>query len=124
LANEYEKICQRCGSSSNYLRGVAFFVKKDKAICLSVGLVLCSPSGISFRVVSCTFENPYSVKVCGDLIAGVNENENAHNLLVQNEISRVTSGLLLWPAVGWEVTSFPGVGDLVTTLQVCHTSIQ
>jgi hypothetical protein len=73
--------------SSNYLHGVASFIKKDKAICLPIGLVLCFPSGISFWVVSCTFENPYSVKVCADLIAGVNENDNAGNILVQNEIS-------------------------------------
>jgi hypothetical protein len=110
-------IWQTCGSSSNYLGGVPSFIKKDKAICLLVGLVLCSPSGISFWVVSCTFENLYSVKVHGDLIAGVNENDNADNVLVQNEISQVTSGLLLWPAVDWEVMPFPGVGNPVTRLQ-------
>jgi hypothetical protein len=84
-----------CGSSSNYLRGIASFIKKDKTICLPVGLVLCSPSGISFWVVCCTFNNLYSIKVRGNLIAGVNENDNADNDLVQNETSRVTSGLLL-----------------------------
>jgi hypothetical protein len=79
--------------------------------------VLYSLSGISFQVVSCTFENPYPVKRRGDLIAGVKENNNADNVLVQNEISRVTSGLLLWPAVDWEVTVFPGVGNCITMLQ-------
>ncbi len=70
-----KKIWQTCRSSSNYLHGIASFIKKDKSICLPVGSVLCSPSSISFRIVSCTFENPYSVKVRGDLIAGVNEND-------------------------------------------------
>jgi hypothetical protein len=56
--------------------------------------------------VSCTFENPYSIKVHGDLIAGVNDNDNNDNKLIQNEISQVISGLLLWPAVGWAVTLF------------------
>ncbi len=53
----------------------------------------------------------------GDLIAGLNENDNADNVLVHNGISRVTSGLLLWAAVHWEVTLFPGVGNHITMLQ-------
>ena len=42
------KIWQTCGSSSKHLRGIASFIKKDKAICLPVGSVLCSSSVISF----------------------------------------------------------------------------
>ncbi len=48
-----QKIWQMQGSSSDYLKGVAVFVKKDKDILLPTGSVLKSPSGILFCIVSC-----------------------------------------------------------------------
>ncbi len=39
-----QKIWQTQGLSSNYLKGVAAFVKKDKAIFLPIGSILKSPS--------------------------------------------------------------------------------
>jgi hypothetical protein len=50
-----QKIWQMQGSSSNYLKGVAVFVKKDKEILLPIGSVLKSPLGILFRIVSCNY---------------------------------------------------------------------
>ncbi len=47
-----QKKWQTQGLSSNYLNGVAAFVKKDNAILLPIGSVLKSPSGFLFHIVS------------------------------------------------------------------------
>jgi hypothetical protein len=59
------KIWQTYCSSSNYLRAVALFIKKDKAVMLPGGSLFKSPSGVRFGVLSCTFLDPYSILICG-----------------------------------------------------------
>ncbi len=48
-----KKTWQTNGCSGNYLKGVASFIKKDKAIVIPTGSVLQSPSGILFKTTSC-----------------------------------------------------------------------
>ncbi len=93
-----QKIWQMQGSSSNYLKGVAAFVKKDKAIVLPIGSVLKSPSGILFCIVSCNYMDAYSTIIRGELIDEYDAMDNGHS--VSMEVTRVTTGLLLWPTIG------------------------
>jgi hypothetical protein len=53
-----QKVWQIRVSPSNYLKGVASFLKKDKAIFLTVGSILKSPSGFCFCVLSSHYLNP------------------------------------------------------------------
>ena len=46
------KMWQKDGSSSNFLRGTAAFMKKDRAIRLQVGSIISSPSGDRFDLQS------------------------------------------------------------------------
>ena len=49
------KMWQKNGSSSNFLRGTAAFMKKDRAIRLPAGSIICSPSGDRFEVQSSAY---------------------------------------------------------------------
>ncbi len=61
-----QKIWQKQRPSSNYLRGVAAFVKKDKAILLPICSVLKSPLGILLRIHSCNYMDAYSTIIRGE----------------------------------------------------------
>jgi hypothetical protein len=103
-----QKIWQMQGSSSNYLKGVAAFVKKDKAILLPIGSVLKSPLGtILFCIVSCNYIDAYSTIIRGELVNEYNAIDDGHS--VSMEVTRVTTGLLLWPTIGWKVHSLYSV---------------
>jgi len=59
---------QTNGCSSIYLKGVASFLKKDKAVSIPVGSVLKSPSGALFRVTSTKYIDAFLIVVGGELI--------------------------------------------------------
>ena len=63
-----QKIWQMQGSSSNYLKDVAAFVKKDKAIVLPIGSVLKFPPGILFHIVSYNYLDAYSSIIRGEQV--------------------------------------------------------
>jgi hypothetical protein len=63
-----KKIWQSYSCSSNYLRGVAAFMKKDKAILLPIHTVLKSLSGILFCITSRAYLDAYSTIFGGEMI--------------------------------------------------------
>ncbi len=124
-----KKIWPTYGSSSNYLRGVALLIKKDKAFMLPVGTLFKSPSSVQFRVLSCKFLDLYAVLISGkefpcndaapnvptrEMLREVDRNESATNVHTREmaremEIQQVITGSLVWPTIGWDVISLFGV---------------
>jgi hypothetical protein len=112
-----QKIWQTHGCSSNYLKGVALFLKKDKAILLLVGTIFKLPLGLRFKVVSCTYFNPYFVRICGEMFSRLvdtdidqEDQSNASNIVTRDmEITCVHSGSLAWPTIWWDMISLFGV---------------
>ncbi len=111
-----QKIWQMQWSSSNYLKGVTAFVKKDKAILLPIDSVLKSPSGILFHIVSCNYMDAYSTIIRGELVSKYDAMDYGYS--VSMEVMRVTTGSLLWPTIRWEVHSLYGVSPIVELLYV------
>ena len=115
-----KKTWQTNGCSGNYLKGVASFIKKDKAIVIPTGSVIQLPSGILFKTTSCRLLDAYLTVVGGDLVTNiyplpcsndeleleqdVNQHQTAQRT-VEREIVHVTTGTLLMPSLGWDVTS-------------------
>jgi hypothetical protein len=107
---------------SNYLKGVASFIKKDKAITIPIGSVQWSPLGVLFKTTSFCFLDAYLTVVGGELMTNIyllplvndkfvmeeiNNHENAQRI-VEREIVHVTTGMLLMPLVGWDVMCLVG----------------
>ncbi len=93
-----QKMWQTSGSSSNYLKGVASFAKKDKAVLLPINSILKSPLGLRFRVLETEFIDAYSTRIRGVLLSGVGDGESSDEM-------EICSGALMWPRIGWEVGS-------------------
>jgi hypothetical protein len=102
-----QKIWQMQRSSSNYLKGVAAFVKKDKAVLLPIGSVLKSPLGILFCIFSCNYMNAYSTIIRGELVNKYDVMADSYS--VSMEVTLVNTGLLVWPTIGWDVHSLYGI---------------
>ena len=121
-----QKIWQTSGCSSNYLKGVASFAKKDKAVLLPLKSILKSPSGLRFRVLHTEFIDAYSTIVRGKLIACGGVPENTTSLVNDERESDevvITTGALVWPMIGWEVEYIAGVPCHSPTLSYVHTII-
>ena len=87
-----QKIWQMQRSSSNYLKGVAAFVKKDKEILLPISSVLKSPSGILFPIVSCNYMDAYSTIISGELVCKYDVMADGDS--VSKEVMLVNTGSL------------------------------
>jgi hypothetical protein len=102
------KKIQTGGSSAVYHRAVAYFVKRDKAILLPVGSILCSPSGVLFSVASSRFVDAYETILTGfpvTYIFPLLENVYLTESSVFNGVMGMQCGLP-WPRIGWDVLSF------------------
>jgi hypothetical protein len=114
---------QTNGCSSNYLKGVASFIKKDKVIMIPIGSVLRSPLGVLYKTRSFRFLDAYLTVIGGELMTNIyplplvndkfaTEEINNHDKaqrIVEQEIVHVTTGMLLMPSVGWDVTRLAGL---------------
>jgi hypothetical protein len=117
-----KKTWQTNGFSGTYLKGVASFIKKEKAIMINIGSVLWSPLGVLFKTTSFCFLDANLTVVGGELLINiyplplVNDefateeiyNHEKVQRIVEQEIAHVTTGTLLMPLVGWDVTHLVG----------------
>jgi hypothetical protein len=102
-----QKIWQAHGCSSIYLKGVAPFLKKGKAILLLVESIFKLPLGLRFIAIV------YFVQICGEMVsrlvdADVEQDEQSIEgsiLTRDTEITCVHSGSLALPTFGWDVIS-------------------
>jgi hypothetical protein len=108
------KTWQSNGSSAVFLKGVAAFFKKDKAVLLPIGSIIRSPSNVRFRITSSRFLDPYLILIKGSVMDDHSIQDNAVlpsdvSLTRQSDIDRVTRGMLCWPCIGWDVLFLRGV---------------
>jgi hypothetical protein len=85
------KMWQSYGCSNTFLRGVASFMKKNKAVLLPVGCLVRSPSGAIFAVTSSKFLDCDSVIVSGRVVGGR-----------QSSTEEGVIGLFARPSTGWK----------------------
>jgi hypothetical protein len=123
-----KKVWQTSGSLSTFLKGVAAFAKKDKAVLLPVGSVLTAPSGMLFCVISSNYLDAYSIVIHGEMVnpGDVNgeqdgviaadedavvasEQQGDEDGVVAREQQLVLAGALVWPVIGWNVHLLFGI---------------
>jgi hypothetical protein len=102
------KTWQSNGSSAVFLKGVAAFFKKDKAVLLPIGSIIRSPSHVCFRITASRFLDPYLILIKGTVMDDHIIQDNPVlpsdvTLTRQSDIDRVTRGMLCWPCIGWDV---------------------
>jgi hypothetical protein len=117
-----KKTWQTNGCSGNYLKSVASFIKKDKAVMIPIGSVLRSQLGVIFKTTLFCFLDAYLTVVGGELMTNiyplplVNDKfamEEINNLdkaqrIVEQEVVHVMTGTLLMPLVCWDVMHLAG----------------
>ena len=88
---------------------------------IPTGSVIQLPSGILFKTTLCWFLDAYLTVVGGELVTNsyslpsandkfalqVVSPQEAAQRTVEQEIVHVTTGMLLMPSLGWNVTSIP-----------------
>jgi hypothetical protein len=124
------KMWQSYGCSSKFMRGVATFIKRDKAILLPVGSIMVSPSGVKFKITSSTYLDAYSIVIRGSILesddratighptefAGGNNGSLDAPCPRNADEHRITSGNLIWPAIGWDILLLKGVAPCASPL--------
>jgi hypothetical protein len=94
---------QTGGHSSLYHRGVAIFMKRNKAILLPIGSLIMLPSGLEFRVTTVSYKDAWVTVIMGDLVTKIYPLPfiaDGDINVISNKIAYVTSGLLLFPCIG------------------------
>ena len=124
------KMWQNYGCSSKFMRGVATFMKRDKAILLPVGSIMVSPSGVKFKITSSAYLDAYSIVIRGSILesddratighptefAGGNNGSLDAPCPRNADEHRITSGNLIWPAIGWDILLLKGVARCASPL--------
>ena len=102
------------GKSSVFLRGTAYFIRRDKAILLPSGSTLRSPSGLIFSIMTSRFLDAYTTVLKGTLVTNIyplplaNEGEATS---YESDISWMASGDLRWPQIGWDPIHLNGLDE-------------
>ncbi len=74
------------------MRGVATFMKRDKAILHPVGSIMVSPSGVKSKITSSTYLDAYSIVVRGSII----ESDDRATLESDDRATIGHDGLFSW----------------------------
>ena len=93
------------GKSSVFLRGTAYFIRRDKAILLPSGTTIRSPSGLIFTISSSKFLDAYNTVLKGTLLTNIYPqppSDESEPTTYEVDIERMTTGALLWPQIGWD----------------------
>ena len=102
-----QKINQPDGKAALTHIGTAYYAIQAKPIELPVGTSILSPHGISSTVTSCTRKSHSRYLICGN---PTSSEVNATPGMIA-ESSLILTGLV-WPALGWTVSSMPGFAKM------------
>ena len=105
---QIRKQYQTEGKSSVYLRGTAYYIKKDKTFVLPEGTIMKSPLGIRFTISSCVSHDIYYSVITGTIL---DEDSISTTPQIAAQIEAIQNGGVMWPKVGWIVESMPGFDD-------------
>jgi len=102
------KVYQTDGKSSVYLRGTAYYIKKDKTFILPIGTIMKSPLEIRFTITSCVRHDIYYSVITGTIL---DKDSISTTPQIKTQIEAIQNGGVMWPKVGWIVESMPGFDD-------------